>query len=76
MNDKRRQLLRRASAYLDDAERLVSSALDEEQDSLDAIPEQFECTDRYEKMEEAIELLEDAIENINVAREKVDDAAA
>lgn len=76
MNDKRRQLLRRASAYLDDAERLVSSALDEEQDSLDAMPEQFECTDRYEKMEEAIALLEDAIENISAARDKVDDAAA
>lgn len=76
MNDKRRQLLHRAVNSLDVAELLVAKALDEEQDALDSMPENLEASERYEKMETAIELLEEAIDNIGAARSEIDEATA
>ena len=76
MNDKRRQLLHRAVNSLDVAELLVAQALDEEQDALDSMPENLEASERYEKMETAVELLEEVIENIGAARSEIDEATA
>ncbi|MBQ8001438.1 MAG: hypothetical protein IJ298_09645 [Ruminococcus sp.] len=63
------QLLERASGY-------VSQALDAEQDCLDNMPENLQSSERYEKMEAAIDSLEAAIESIDSAKESIEDASA
>lgn len=75
MNNKRRGvLLKLAVPSLEKAASYVSQVLDDEQDALDNIPENFESTDRYAKIEEAIESLEEAIESIDSAKESVEAA--
>lgn len=64
MNDKRRQLLNRAVISLGEAERIISRALDEEQDALDATPENLENSERYERLEYNVGKLEEALEDI------------
>ena len=44
---------------------IIDSARDGEQDALDNMPENLEGTDRYEKMEIAVDNMEDAIEKID-----------
>lgn len=51
MNRVRRELLKTANNYLEKASDLVSTALDQESDCLDNMPENLEASDRYEKME-------------------------
>lgn len=74
MNDLRREQLRKALSFLESASDIVSSALDEEQDCLDNIPENFQYSDRYEIMESIAEKLEEAIGDIDGARDKIEDA--
>lgn len=76
MNNIRRDLLKRAIAALEAAEHFVDMALEGEQDSLDNIPENLSESERYEKMESAIELLEEALEHITDARDNIDEATA
>lgn len=75
MNNLRRGLLDKALKALDDAEEYVNSVLDEEQDCLSNIPESFEGTDRYNKMESAIDSLESALDSISDARSQIDSAS-
>ena len=74
MNDKRRQMLRRAIDMLDAAETVVSAALDQEQDSLDNMPENLENSERYEILEYNIGKLEEAVEGITEASACISDA--
>lgn len=76
MNNKRRDLLRSAIKHLDKALNCVGQALDEEQDCFDNMPENLESSECYEKMDIAISNLYDAIENIDSAKENVEDACA
>ena len=46
MNGKRREKLRMASEYLGFAKELIEKALDEEQDTLDNLPENLSESDR------------------------------
>ena len=74
MNKSRRDLLRQALELLATAEEYVNSALDEEQGCLDNMPENLEGSERYERMELAVEKLEEAAENISGARDCIDEA--
>ena len=60
MNRKRREAVRSARTYLVAAQRVIDTAQEEEADALDSIPENFEGTEMYEKIENASELLGDA----------------
>lgn len=71
MNDKRRKALRRADSLLERAYSIVEFALEQEQDCVDNIPESFQSTDMYERMENSIDNLESAADRINDAREKI-----
>lgn len=61
---------------LGSAANLVSNALDEEEDSLDNMPENLQNSERYEKKEAVIDALNDASESIDTAIEKINEAIA
>lgn len=74
MNDNRRKNLKRALSMLESANQIISQAADQEQDSLDNLPESLQSSEQYEKMEDAVSLLESAIEDIDSASDKLRDA--
>lgn len=76
MNNKRRDLLKNAVRFLDSASDMVQQALDQEEDCLDNMPENLQMSDRYESMEAAIDCLNDAVANIDMAKEKIEEASA
>ena len=69
MNNKRRELLKGAVGLLEKASGIVSMALDEEQDCLDNMPENLSDSERYQKMEAAIDLLDDVVGQIDNVQE-------
>ena len=76
MNRKRREILKRAKDHLGTASVLISQALDEEEDSLDNLPENLMESERYEKMENAVDALNDASDGIDEGIEKINEAIA
>lgn len=74
MNKSRRTRLNTALVLLRQVEQTVDSVKDEEQDSLNNMPENLESSDRYVAMEYAVSILEDAIESIQEAAECVNAA--
>ncbi len=74
MNKKRRELLKEAYRLMTVAEEFIQTAVDEEQDSLDNMPENLLDSEKCEKMETAIEDLENALDDITAARELISDA--
>lgn len=75
MNSKRRALLSRADGLLTEALEIVDRAKDEESDALDNMPESMEDSDRYAKMEAAVDYLEDAYSAIEEAIDNIRDAS-
>ncbi len=75
MNNKRRDVLKRALNLLENASGLVNQVFDEEQDSLDNTPENLMESDQYQKREAAVDRLEEAIEQIEEAKNSVEVAA-
>lgn len=67
MDDKRRGRLKDALKMIASVATIVDSVCDKEQDCLDNYPENLQGTERYERME-------DAVDNLNDALEKIDDA--
>ena len=65
MNARRRKTLRRAVMHLETASLIMRDITDNEQDSLDNMPENLSGGIRYEEMEEGIEVLEDSVERID-----------
>lgn len=76
MNNKRRDLLRSAKPLLMQAASIIEKAAEQESDCLDNMPENLQDTDRYDKMERAVESMEAAIEHIENAQECIDEAIA
>lgn len=75
MNNKRRSTLKMAIELLDKASNYISIVLEEEQECLDNMPENFEASDKYEKMEMAVDNLEYAIDGIEEMKEKIQEAS-
>lgn len=75
VNDSRRKNLKRALSMLESASQIINMAAEQEQDSLDNLPENLQGSDRCEKMEDAVSFLESAIEDIDSASDKIRDAA-
>jgi hypothetical protein len=69
-------LLKRASELLGTASGLVSTALEQEEDALDNMPDNLQGSERYEKIEAAVDLLNDASECIDSAIEKINEASS
>lgn len=76
MNKKRRDLIASAKPFLSKAAAIIEMAAEQESDCMDNIPESLQSTDRYEKMERAVDNLESALEHIESASECIDEAIA
>ena len=76
MNKRKRGSLKMAITYLNSAIDIVSSVKNDEQYSLDNMPENLETSERYESMENAIDSLEDALDSIESAKSSIDEAIA
>ena len=74
VNKKRREKLRAAISLLDRAEALVNEACDQESGALDNYPENLQESERFEKMEDAVDSLNDALESIGEARDRIEAA--
>lgn len=74
MNQKRRDKLKEAVSLLERAYNIVADIAEEESDALDNMPENLQSSDRYEKMESAIDELEEALQKISDANESIDSA--
>jgi hypothetical protein len=78
MNNKKRKELAEAIRLLAMAEEIIDRVRDQEQDSLDNLPENMVGGDRAAGMEDAIDNLSDAIDEIgdaiNKASELIGDA--
>jgi hypothetical protein len=73
MNDERRKKLHLALDRLSEAETLLETAKDEEQDSFDNLSESLQQSERGQKMEEVIAALEEAINEIQAASGHIGD---
>ena len=76
MNDKKRERLSHAYTLLGECEGILNAVLDAEQDSMDNMSENLQFSERYEKMEVAVENIEDAIGMVCEAQEKIKEASA
>lgn len=76
MNDKRRKTLARAEELLKTALKIVTDALEKEQDSRDNIPESLEDSNMAVRMDEAIDALDDAVAQIEEALDSICKASA
>ncbi len=74
MNNARRAKLREAMEKLSNAQSVVDMVCDQESDCLDNYPENLQSTEKYERMESAVDHLNDALENLDEAREHIEAA--
>lgn len=65
-------MLRQAKVHLRSASDIVDRVIDEEQDSLDNIPENLQGSQNCEKLEDEIDVLENVIDIIESANENID----
>ena len=76
MNQKRRDILRRAREMLRAAHGLVETVEDQELDAMQNLPENLQGSERYDKMEDAVSNIQDAESHIESALDKLAEAAA
>ena len=74
MNQRKRKKLREAIRTLASVRNVVETVRNEEQVSLDQIPENLKDSERSAAMEDAIDALDEAIENIDSASESIHNA--
>ena len=74
MNKMRRDLLVAARPLLGRAASIIEQVAEQESDCMDNIPENLQSSERYEKMEKAVENLEAALEHIVNAQDCLDEA--
>lgn len=74
MNDKKRQKLSKAMSLLREAAGYVDDVKYDEDDALSNMPENLQYSDRYEKIEKAVDALESASESIESAIDSIDEA--
>lgn len=67
MNDKKRASLRSSVDLLNKASSLVDRVRDAEGDAVSNCPENLQGSERYQKMESAVESLDEAMEHISSA---------
>ena len=67
MNEKRRALLRNAARLLDNAAEIASAVMDEEQNSVDSMPENLQYSYRATDMEDNISDLDEVCDHAREA---------
>lgn len=74
MNNKRREFLKVADKALEGVYFSINTALDEEIDCFDNIPENLQESEAAEKIDLAIDSLQEAVDYIDMARDKIGEA--
>ena len=74
MNDVRRKEINKAIDLIREAQSILESCRDDEQDYLDNIPENLQSSDRYYRAEEAIDSLDEAIDSLDSAADQAEEA--
>lgn len=74
MNKNRRDELEKALSLLNEASDIVESVQMDEQDALDNLPESLSESEKYSKMEDAVDFLSDAADSINEAIDYIESA--
>ena len=76
MNNSRRKELEKAVSLLEEAQSIIESCRDDEQDYLDNMPENLQCSEKHDVAENAVDCLntacdsiEEVIDNVNSATE-------
>lgn len=75
MNNSRRAEIDEIVEVLSEAKTSIECIRDDEQDSLDSMPENLEGSERYAKMEAAVDHLDDAIDSLCDALESLEKAS-
>lgn len=74
MNDKRRKSLDEAINFLDNAKSLIEQIKEEEEETLENLPDNMKEGDKGSAMQEAIDNLDTALGSIEDASSAVDEA--
>ena len=72
MNKTRRAMVRKAHKHVSDAHDLIEIALEEEDECLSNMPENLESSQKYQALEENVDLLEEALDQLEAARDAVE----
>lgn len=72
MNKQRREAIRNAMGYIDQARYLISGAKDGEEEAFDSFPENLQASQRGEQMESNIESMDEILEYISDIEELVE----
>lgn len=75
LNSSRRGEISRVIDKLEDIKQEVAYIRDDEQESLDNMPENLESSERYASMEQAVDNLEDAVSGIEDAIDSLNKAS-
>lgn len=74
MNETKRKSLRDALSLISRAIIITESVCDKEQDAMDNLPENLQCTERFGAMENAVDNLNDAVEKMEEAKSQIEAA--
>lgn len=74
MNNAKRKELKSAIDIINLAQRKIEEVMDEEQYSLDNMPENLESSNRYADMENSIDNMEDAISGLDLVVDSIEEA--
>nr|DAX24620.1 MAG TPA: hypothetical protein [Caudoviricetes sp.] len=74
VNETKRKSLRDALSLISRAIIITESVCDKEQDAMDNLPENLQCTERFEAMENAVDNLNDAVEKMEEAKSQIEAA--
>ena len=76
MNNIRRKQLKEAIELIEQARSIVESVQDEEQDAFDNLPENLQCSERGETMEENADRLGEIWDSLSDQVDEIDDIIA
>ena len=74
MNDTRRKNVKGILARLQECSYEIDDIISDEEDARDSTPECFQSTERYEKIEDAIDSLESASDSLSEAIDYLEEA--
>ena len=74
VNETKRKSLRDALSLISRAIIITESVCDKEQDAMDNLPENLQCTERFEAIENAVDNLNDAVEKMEEAKSQIEAA--
>ena len=74
MNKDRRKRIQEAINMLEDSMSILNECADEEQDYMDNMPENLQCSEKYDTAEYACDALTDTVSQIEDAIDSADNA--